>query len=27
VTEYFPGTPDQIKSELRAMAQSIRLVP
>jgi pyrimidine-specific ribonucleoside hydrolase len=26
VTEYFPGTPDQIKSELRAMAESIRFV-
>jgi hypothetical protein len=24
VTEYFPGTPDQIKTELRQMAESIR---
>ena len=27
VNEYFPGTPDQVKSELRAMAESIRFVP
>jgi hypothetical protein len=27
VTEYFPGTPDQVKSELRDIAESIRFVP
>ena len=27
VTEYFPGTPDDVKSELRDMAESIRFIP
>jgi hypothetical protein len=27
VNEFFPGTPDDIKSELREMAESIRFVP